>query len=474
MALRRKLKVTYGSYVAGYGQNKRHATGPVRFGPASIDRVSVGFTIALTADDAADLATEVTAFRAAFGVENLQLLIEYVSESAGTSEGTLVNLQPASGSRTAGNVVPSFGPGGPAGDSYQSHVFDVTVEADLLASYDSNYARQDVRYEITEDASRIRELRISGTFTATASATAYATYQTGVTALRSAIVTILGGTWPTVPRMERAIPDKENHLCPFVVEYRERVVNESTSTLDDADITDPQLVVDVGEVAGDRGSKGDTPLRPVIARGRYAIDADRTTDLVDMWESTVLPHIRNTMEDLAGGTVYVLEAHPGYDYEHNTLNPSVSGVARGDGPQLFRRIRVADTVDYGWIFRDVVVPAAASTTSEQAPTPAYAYPGPRVVMRLIEVVSRRIGREVPGDLGNLIVKPAAEVEALKKAYRNPAAGGVFRIRWAASYQPRILGLPSDDALDVTDRTDTLVLRVVAPVPATVATARARA
>jgi len=351
------MRLTYGSYVAGYGQDRRHVEGFVRVGPAGPDVVEVAFTIALTcaAPGASnDLEDEVTAFRAAFDVPNQTLLVEMVDTSAGTNLANLVEIDPSASDRNATRVFPHYETD-PRGCSQASHVFNVTVRAGRIASYDANHVRatDPVRFEVTAPDNRIRVLRIMGTATATAGAGARLTAIAAVAALRTSLASTLGGTWPTTARNDSYRPDPEDHECAFVAEFKERVVNEAVGTLDHASIGDQQLLVSVSEAGADLGSRQDRPMLGVTASGRYAIDADVTTDLAATWEDVVLPWIEQNMSELAGGgQLYVLEAQPRYDVENNTIMPHVVGVVPGSGRQLFRRIRVTDSVRYGWVFRD--------------------------------------------------------------------------------------------------------------------------
>jgi len=337
VALRRAFKLTYGSYVAGYGQDRRHLDGFVRVAALGPDALVVSFSVVLTAaapGSADDLEDEIVAFRAAFDEPNARLLVECIDPSDGTTDYTYLDLKPTTTGRTAIEIRPSYETGEP-GLSSRSHVFDVRILAGKLASYDASHVRDEgFRYEISTSDTRIRTLRISGTATATASAGALVTAQAAWLTLRATIVASVGGSWPTVPRSERVTPDKEDHVCEFAVEFRERVVNEAVGTLDHASIVDQQLGVGVQPNAGELASAEDRPLDRVTAAGRYAIDADVTTDLADVWESIVQPHMEAVMADLVGSEIYVIEAQPGYDVEGNALNPRMAAVADGGGRQL--------------------------------------------------------------------------------------------------------------------------------------------
>mgnify|MGYP001619634523 CR=1 FL=1 len=77
--------------------------------------------------------------------------------------------------------------------------------------------------------------------------------------------------------------------------------------------------------------------------------------------------------------------------------------------------------------------------------------------------------KVPGQ--EVLLREAALVRFNPLAGRS---GGTYRLNSVADYRPRLLGLPGDNRLDTTDRTDTLRFTLLAPVPRTVATTRAGA
>lgn len=492
---RRELKITYGSYVAGYGQAKRHPDGFVRVSNPTYDTTAVEFTIVIAGTtSASDFETEVDALRDEFVKPNQRLKVELVNAGTGAVEGTLADLKPTTTGRTALNIRPEVLAPDEEGISARSDVFRIRVVADLLASYDSDHVRQDVTYHVSFSPSRRRTLRIKGTFTATASAGALATYEAGVENLRSAIATTLGGTWPSVPVSEWKEPDKEDHLCPFDVVYRERIHNETIGTLDDSDVVDQQLRLNVDELGNDLGSTTDRPLLRVSASGFFALDQDQTTDLKGKWDAKILPWIKASLGTLAGTTVYITEANPGYDNEENALYPRVVGVALGGGTTLFRRVRTTDRIVYGPIFRSPWPSQNKARAESDDPDGAYVYFRSKTVLRTVEVVSRVVGNKTPegspdrddparGFLGGFHIGKALEFRQGKTAstsgLHRPSGssrtqvakagghggGGRFLLERNASYTPRYLGLPSDGQLGVTDRTDVVVVRIVAAVPA---------
>ena len=486
-APRREIKITYGSYVLGYGQTKRAVDGFVRIGQSSHDDTSVEFgAVIYGATSASDFEVESDALHDAFAIPNQRLLVELVNGSTGATEGTLIDLKPTTTGRTALNITPEVKAPTEDGISARSDVFTVVVTASKPASYDSDHARQDIRYTVTPSSSRRRTLRISGTITATATAGALATYEVSILALRSAYATVLGGTWPAVPFAETKVADKEDHVCRFDTSYKERIANETVGTLDDTDVTDQTLVVSVDEVAAEVGTTSDRPLLQVTAAGFFAIDSDVTTDLSSKWESKILPWIRSSMETLAGGTVYLSLAAPGYDIEENRLNPTVVGVAKGGGNQLFQRTRTTDNVQFGWTFRSPF-PRSGSDRESALPDPAYAYPLAKVVTRTVETVTRRlasaggasstsgslsgfgIGQQLRFSQGTTVGggSGGSVTSGRPQSKGSPAAvggrGGVYKLSQSSSFEPRFLGLPGDSQIEREDRTDRVTVRIIAAV-----------
>lgn len=396
----RELKITYGSYVCGYGQAKRHVDGPHRLtdGP---DAFSFSFDLVIAGtDDADDFATEVAAARTAFRLNEQRLLVELVNSSTGVVEATLLDAKPTSTGRTAFQIVPEMGkPGAEDVDSARSCLLGVTIRGQRIADYDADSLRLDFSYTVTKTAANRRRLDVRGSYTATADAASRATYEAEFLTKCQALQTALGGDWPDVPALgNTSTTTKEDGLTTFSAGFWEIKHSESGSAVDDPDVTNQQLVITAALEPGD-GDQSERRLSRIEASYRADVDFDQregVTDLRSLWDAKVLPWIKQNIGDATSNSVRAyLEATPSYDPDNNVLSARVVALA-STGTTIARLVTTEDYVDFGNILR----PTWPDKVSDDlTPTPAYRYRGPKTIIRTVTTVTRTLGTVLPTQLG---------------------------------------------------------------------------
>lgn len=484
----RELKITYGSYVCGHGQGKRHIDGPIRIRDGS-DDFEASFTLVICGTtSASDFSTEWEAARAELRKPNQEFKIELVNATSSSLEATWLSAKPTTSSRTALNVAADFEmPAEQEGQSARSAAIEVTVTGERLADYDSGHSRQDFSYEVLYPASRRREVVFRGSFTATASAASLATYEAEIAADVLTVATALGGTWPTVPSSEKTTTDKEDHVTRFERAYKEILANESVGTANDTSINNQEMAIEVTRF-GAEGTDRDRPLLQVNVGYRADIDNVQTTELASTWIGKILPLIKQNMRDFTGSTIYLTRQAPTYDPVNNVITARVEGWSRDGGDQLLRTVRTTDDIEFNWIFRETW----SDVDSSDDPTPAYAYPASKVVTRTIETTTRTLGA-IPaanigggggaggdrisfGSIGGGAIRVGAGSSAASvSSGTNRRAGGqaipslgilgpAYLIRRRRGHLARVLGHPTDNIRDRTDLTVTEVFRIVKKPP----------
>jgi len=263
-----------------------------------------------------------------------------------TQNGQQVDeFDPASGTNTALRVTArcdkTADTEGP--DSGRSRKYRITVEGGLPADLSGRSGRRSARVVVRDDASKRREISISGEYTAVGSSDARAVYLANIDTFSSSVLSTWGGTY----NLENDVAepqDDQDKVIRFSRVYREILLNEAEGTLNHAAITRQVMAVTVRDLGPDDSpvsfavlnelgspyvSSG-SPARPVRIEValNVSVDKDETTDLETLFAGTIKPWMIAHAQNVAGNSFSAIESvSPVYDYSRNVITASLRGMA---------------------------------------------------------------------------------------------------------------------------------------------------
>lgn len=383
-----------------------------------------------------------------------------LTDSSGT--GNLISLDPSN--QEAWDVEAEISkPGTIEVDSRRSRLYVINIAGQLPWTIDAPGAgRQGLRelsHELEFSPSRRQTLRISGEYTQQAGGSSASAQYTGqIEALYDSIVGTLTGNWPDAsqPRAESRSLTRTGGSVSFSREYREIVLDEGLSAIDDPDITDQKLIVTKSTRPQEDAFPGASVDPVEVLKAVYTISVDHTAtkDLFALYENRARGWIESRV--LAATTrskISLLSEVLIHTQEENTFTAELEFEAAVDG--AFEKFKVETTtdVDYGEIISKTWPTKAPADDLD--PTPAYVYQGPKTVRQTITTTLTTVGDEPPASLTNRGSLNTTDIEA-------PSSGlKIVRISTSENQIGRRTGVNTvGDLIDYTDQVITEIIEVI--------------
>lgn len=432
MSVTRELKITYGAYVVGDGGDMEHIVGKPTI-EKSFEDGYLEFVFLVRASTEAAFAAACVAAETAFRKPYQMLTVELGDETIlSISQSTSTGLDP----------MPSITKYGDDGDTGRSRLYRVRITFGLPASTGAEQVSglRDLNINVSYDPARRATVTFTGTFTAVGATGARAKYSAGIGTIITAAKSDLGiSNWeraeePTVQA------DTNDKLCEFAIIFEEIIFSQGGASVDDTDIVRQRL-----DISRMTEGPGDTPIAERLATLVLSysawIDKDQTTDLRSKYSSIrswLVTQIENTLN---GGLYAVVTEEPDFFYDENRISVRMVAVGQPQGEIVIEnRVTTGDDDVKGW----EIVPAWTGD-----PLSAYRYPGPRIVVRTVTQVQKKVGTFDESDAIAL-----GRPEAASARDRTPvdAGGGVWTvIAENPQATPLRMGV-SPDQMDVTELT----------------------
>ena len=288
MAVTNPFSITYGGRVVG-GSTSYLLHGPYVI-DRSFDNIRVVFDVVVVGSSHSDLKTLSDALEIDFRKRDQSLVIDLNGSTWTYTFGTTIL-------NTTANLSKS---GDPQIDRGFSRGYTCVIEGELPAD-DASPATglRDISFNVDFEASRQKIVTIQGTYTATSARLASANYLRTEGADTEATVFLLAldntATWQLVD--EDYIPDRKDHVATFTRQYVELLISQTTTALPNdgavqaGDIKDHRVVfTDTSQHPGDTFA-GTFRLRRVLCSYDCSIDIERTTDLQNVFDKQIMPHI---------------------------------------------------------------------------------------------------------------------------------------------------------------------------------------
>lgn len=317
------LKVTYGSYTVGpSGSCTLDGGRPFTF-EEDYDKGDgrLEFDAVVAATTTAAFKTACDSFEAAFALRDVALVVTYSSTAT-------VTITPSTRTRGFDTRAKWNKPGSDV-DTGLSRGYHVVLTWRLPATGASDGGFRDYGYRLTYTPARIKTLTVFGTVTGSGSTNAMATYQSGIASIVTAIQALPGvsftGTtpwngWESAPESEEFTPGRNANELRFQRVYRELVLKQNSSTLDDTTLSGQQITVNVKKTGpGDSSAQAKRPTEVTIGYGVFVlIDTSAQSDAQSLaytkWASTIQPWLITHASTLAGSSRFaVMEDSPRYN-----------------------------------------------------------------------------------------------------------------------------------------------------------------
>lgn len=317
-AVARELVVTYGGFVVG-GASERlldEEPGQIRI-EKDFTSASVEFSFVIQKELETDFAAEILVVEAAFRKPRQDFTIVQ-------GASTLESLKQSD--NTGFDADPQIIKFDDIGNTGRSRVYTVRIDFGLPADNIGTAGRQSSIIAIEFDAQRIRTVTISGVYTALVGAQARAQYNAEIDAYTTSILTGLGGTYELIAESADNFETDKN--LEFFRTFRELVFAQAGGT----PLDNPAIVSQVFRVKRTTRAPGDSDpllgedavrLVEFVATYEASIDNTVSTDLVEIWDGTILPFIIAQVENVAGAAIALMEIEPTFGFDENVISARV-------------------------------------------------------------------------------------------------------------------------------------------------------
>ena len=288
--------------------------------------------------------------------------------------------------------------GNPDTDLPYSRSYTCTIAGDMPALDATDAGLRDVEVHVDLDASRQRVVTMRGVYTGLAAQDAVEVYEanfdseatTYLTAVDPAVTWELVNESYTLDR-ERSGGAPHPHLCQFSRQYMELIAPQDGSTLDDPAIRDHRVIfTDLSQYPGD-GRESVNRLRRVIGSYDCAVDINESTDLPDIYENTVRPHVIEIFRDeFQPSTFGIEDVRVSFDETRNRISVAIQflyqsrggdqGVVEVSQSVAFRENRTIDytplhnedefaaNADVGWATLERIWTRTVIVVGDQSPS----------------------------------------------------------------------------------------------------------
>lgn len=339
----RGMEIVYGTLTVG-GASGRQLTGEYDIEESS-NRAVVEFEFFTRKETEADFDTEITTIQDALRTPRQKLTVTLGATDIKTYDPTAG----ASGNSGFNQQVTWFKEDSPA-TSGRSWKYRVRIEMDMPADQHGTSGRRDSSVELNFTPSGVREMILSGTYTAITSNEARAQFLANIDTYANGLLDGFGGNgiYNLVEKSETA--DDQNKLLDFRRVYREIIFNEQQGTLNNSAIIDQTLQVTVDNEAiddsplsyaslptspGGSGVPGGVVARFAKLRVVYSASIDTgTSDLRELYESTIREHLFQTaLAQFDVGRIAIFNDDPKYDLAANRIDSTME-VWSSDGSSV--------------------------------------------------------------------------------------------------------------------------------------------
>lgn len=307
----REIVITYGSWATN--STTRQIT-DFQFVSMDRDRAAVEFTVVLSgAASAAAFASETQAAETAFTTpyQNLTVALGASNLIAVTQSGN-----------TGLDAMPTIIKRGQVGDTGRSRYYRCRVEYGLPASWNATYpGLRDVTVTLDYTPARRLGWTIAGVFTAITSNDAKAQYEAQITTLASATASWLSiSSYELVSETGVGVTANRK-TTTFARTYREIVFAQATAA-----VVEQSLIVS-RDRRGIESQGGATPLQGWSATYSAWVDKTVTTDLPGTYSTIRSLMLQKVQSILGSSSVALMSDAPVFDYDENRINASMSGLA---------------------------------------------------------------------------------------------------------------------------------------------------
>ncbi len=394
MAVVNPFSITYGSREVG------GSTGYLLHGPyvldKSFDNIRVVFDVVVVGASYSDLQSLADALETDFRKRDQNLVIDLNGSTWTYTNGTTILNTQASLSKSGDAQV----------DRGFSRGYTCVIEGEMPAD-DASTGLRDISFNVDFEAGRQKVVTIQGTYTATASPArlASANYLHADGADTEATTFLLAldssATWQLVD--ENYVPDRQDHVASFTRQYIELLISQTTTALPNdgavqaSDIVDHRVVfTDTSQHPGD-SFENTYRLRRVISSYDCAIDIERTTDLQDVFDKQILPHILELFRSNFNPVVFCIEdRRESYDETTKRMSVAIQFLYQKQGGDKIVEVsqstafRESRTIDYtpvhgkdelaayadpGWMVLEFIVSRTAIVLGEASPEPRLSVSG---------------------------------------------------------------------------------------------------
>lgn len=342
MPVTNPFTITFDSFAVGGSSSGYQLNGPYVF-TKSHELLRLSFDVVVVATSYADLRTKSDAVQEAFSkrLTNGATLVISLDGNAWTyTMGTTMLLCKAEVVKGGNQEI----------DRGYSRVYTVQIDAQLPATASSSLREIEVLVETAANGQRTVTMR--GIYTASASGSAVANYNSLFPGEAALYLTAIDpvATWEMVT--ENATYDREkasgvprSHTCPFTRQYVELLADQVQGLRNDPAIRDHRITfTDQAQFSGD-GEENIVRLRRVSGTYECAVDRAVSTDLKTVYESKIKDHIKLLFEANYTPTVYGVEdVRVGYDLTGNRINVQFTFVYQP--PSASQTVQVELSVAY--------------------------------------------------------------------------------------------------------------------------------
>lgn len=342
MATSQRVEVTYGSFRFGGVTAGRGAKILGRFAHLpEYGKVAVRFrALVYGATEAAFLTAE-AAMLAAVTTRDQDLVVQL----GGANRWP---YQPST--RTALDTRGTARKTASAWDTNRSAVYEVEFLADLPSegAGENGLGAFDLGYDHEESGRRTAT--ITGTYSSVSAAVsggprlAPEQYAAEIT---NAVSGLLTGDWELTGESTKR--SRTGHALDFSRVYEEVLWSDSAAGGDNAAVVGLRLRVQIADSSEPAASREAAPPAALSASFSCSVRFDQSTDLVDTWASTVLPHLRAEIAARVGaGLLVYMKSVPAFEPRSNRISGVLEGFVYRSS-LIALRVRTRNTVRTGYV-----------------------------------------------------------------------------------------------------------------------------
>ena len=454
MTALRELAITYGAITAGGISTAYLLDGFTRHAVTDGKAESfIEYDITVAAGSAAALAQYCAALEREFRTPRKALTV---------TQAGINLLHVAHDAATGGfNTEPEIRKVGQVGDSGRSRRYTVRVRYETPADTVSTSGLRESSVNVEYDESRIRTIRIVGTFTGVpGTVSARARYEAAIAAHAASVLSSLSVTTSELVGEPTTEHDYDDKVLRFERTYKEIIFGQGQdSASDDADIVNQKLTVTRREFSEDRSVLSQGQAEAVTSEGgaggaaiplavfdlRYEASIIKGTDPKTKYDSIRAWLIGQFNAVYSQGSFALTVERIEVDRPNNRLMVDMTAEGAVRTTKLVRRTGTSDIDD-----QEPIVLRPAWTGD---PLAHYAYQGHRNLTKTVSVSSRYFGS---------VGESSSRSDSLNaaKGFAGDLSGWIM-LRSATSYMPVRIGIEgSGRTLDMADVSATIVYRRV--------------